>query len=79
MPNERTWWGTLRGVADSPKLNVLIMIAWIVIIATVAVIVGNKYGQIWGYVLGIFVGPLVMVRLIRSVPSKNVGKHQRKT
>lgn len=69
-----TWWGVLRRAATLPLLQVALMVAWLLLIAIAAVMIGNRYGDFWGGVVGIVVGPLVLVRMLRS----RVGTDQRK-
>jgi hypothetical protein len=72
-----TWWGTLRRVYALPKLQVTMMAVWVLFVAIVAINVGNRFGDIWGAFVGIFVGPLVLARIMRSGLGTNSGKHSR--
>jgi fumarate reductase subunit C len=72
-----TWWGTLEQVEALPRVNLLVMVVWFVLVAVVAINAGNSYGNGWAGFIGIFVGPLVLVRLMRSGLSARGGKRHR--
>ena len=74
---KNTWWGTLKQVEALPRVNLLVMVVWLVLVAVVAINVGNRFGNGWGGLIGIFVGPLVLVRLMRSGLSASGGKRHR--
>ncbi len=66
MSGRTTWLEVCRRAARQPALSILMMAGWIIGISIVAVLVGNKYGIVWGSILGIVVGPLVLSRMLRS-------------
>ena len=75
--SRNTWWGTLRRVIALPRVNLLVMVAWIIVAAVAAINVGNRFGDGWGTFIGIFIGPLVLARMMRSGLGANSGKHGR--
>jgi hypothetical protein len=76
--SRNTWWGTLRRVIVLPRVNILVMLAWIIVAAVAAINVGNRYGDGWGGFIGIVIGPLVLARMMRSGLGANSGKPHRR-
>jgi hypothetical protein len=62
---KRTFQGTLAHLARQPWAFRLELAAIVILGAIVAVVVGNRYGDVWGYLVGIGLLPLVATRFIR--------------
>jgi len=75
--NEKTFWGTLRRVASLPKAKVVAMGIWVVGVAITAIAIGDQFGAVYGLILGVFIGPLVLARMMRAGLGDAHGRHQR--
>jgi hypothetical protein len=65
----RSFWRTLGHLARQPWIFGLELVVIVVLGSILAVMIGNRYGSIWGGVVGIVVVPLVAVRFIRRKSS----------
>jgi hypothetical protein len=81
MSDRTTWLDVCRRAIKLPALSILMMAGWIIGISIVAVLVGNKYGTVWGFLLGIMVGPLVLSRMLRATltgPSRSGNRNRKR-
>jgi hypothetical protein len=62
---KRTFWGTLSHLARQPWTFRVELLAILIGGAVLAVAVGNRYGDFWGYFVGILLLPLIVTRFIR--------------
>jgi hypothetical protein len=67
---KRTFWGTLGHLARQPWTFRIGLLAIVVGGAVLAIVVGNRYGDFWGGVIGIMVTPLIATRFIRQSASR---------
>jgi hypothetical protein len=63
--------GVLAQLGAGGTIRVLALILVLVALAIASVAIGNRYGSLWGGLVGIVVCPLVFVQIIRRMPTKS--------